>query len=127
MRAHPLFLALVIACASGAPAVAQTAPGADTSSPATPATAAPETLSDKALAAESGQGVTNTVLSDQQLSATNSGNSVVASVMHTGDVAFSNSALTGFAGVGNFVVNTGNNSNLQGTISVNIVTNAPPL
>ena len=57
--------------------------------------------------------------------ATTSGNSVIATTMHTGDVAFSTSALSGFAGVGNFVINTGNNSNLQGTINVSIVTNAP--
>ena len=123
MRGHPAFLALVIACASGAPVLAQTAPAAVGVAPA----AAPEPLSDKALGAESGQGVTNTVMSEQQLAATTSGNSVAAGVMRNGDVAFSTSALTGFTGVGNFVINTGNNSNLQGTISVNIVTTAPPL
>jgi hypothetical protein len=123
MRLHTAFLALIIACSSGAPALAQTVAAA--TAPA--ATSTPEPLSDKALGDENGQGVTNTVLSDQQLSATNSGNSVTASVLRNGDVAFSTSALTGFTGVGNFVINTGNNSNLQGTISVNIVTNAPPL
>jgi hypothetical protein len=123
MRVHPAFLALVIACSFGAPALAQTAPGA--AAPAT--TPTPEPLSERALSAESGQGVTNTVMSDQQLSAANSGNSLTANMLRNGDVAFSTSALTGFTGVGNFVINTGNNSNLQGTISVNIVTNAPPL
>jgi hypothetical protein len=123
MRLLPIALALSVACASGAPVLAQTAAGAV----APVATPAPKPLSEAALGAESGQGVTSTVMSEQQLSATNSGNSIVANVMRNGDVSFSTSALTGFTGVGNFVINTGNNSNLQGSISVNIVTTAPPL
>jgi hypothetical protein len=126
MRFQPVFLALVIGCAASGPVLAQAAAPPAVAPVTPPPAPAPEPLSDKALSAENGRGA-NTVMSDQQLSATNSGNSVVASVMHTGDVAFSTSALTGFTGVGNFVVNTGNNSNLQGTISVNIVTNTPPL
>jgi hypothetical protein len=72
-----------------------------------------------------GQGLAVEVLSDQQLSATSSGNSVIANTVRSGDITFSGSALSGFSGVGNFVVNTGNNNNLQGAISVNIVTAAP--
>ncbi|HEX5380489.1 MAG TPA: hypothetical protein VFW47_18055 [Phenylobacterium sp.] len=124
-------MALVVACASGPPAFAQSAP-ADAAAADTAAVAAvlsspsgPSLLSDQSMEAESAQGVVASALSDQQLSAANSGNSVTAATMRTGDVAFSTSALTGFTGVGNFVINTGNNSNLQGTISVNIVTSGP--
>lgn len=124
MRKLPAIMALIIVSSAGAPAFAQTAPleSEAASSPATP-----EVMSIEALESESAQGVDTTVLSEQQLNATNSGNSVIANTMHTGDVAFSTSALSGFAGVGNFVINTGNNSNLQGTINVSIVTTAPPL
>lgn len=65
-----------------------------------------------------GQGVVVEALSNQQLSASNSG-SVAADEVATGNVDFS----TGdYSGIGNFVVNTGNNNNLQGVISVNIAT-----
>lgn len=124
MRNLPAIMALIIVSSAGAPAFAQTAPVEGET--ATPPPAA-EVLSAEALESESAQGVDTTVLSEQQLNATTSGNSVIATTMHTGDVAFSTSALSGFAGVGNFVINTGNNSNLQGTINVSIVTNAPPL
>ena len=124
MRNLPAIMALIIVSSAGAPALAQTAPA---ESPAASPPPSSEPLSLDALAAERAEGVDNTVLSEQQLNATTSGNSVVAGTMHTGDVAFSTSALTGFTGVGNFVINTGNNSNLQGTINVSIVTTAPPL
>lgn len=124
MRKLPAIMALIIVSSAGAPAFAQTAP-ADIETAAPPPAA--ETLSTEALESERATGVDTTVLSEQQLNATTSGNSVIATTMHTGDVAFSTSALSGFAGVGNFVINTGNNSNLQGTINVSIVTNAPPL
>ena len=65
-----------------------------------------------------GQGVVVEALSNQQLSASNSG-SIAADQVATGNVDFS----TGdYSGIGNFVVNTGNNNNLQGVISVNIAT-----
>ena len=124
MRNLPAIMALIIVSSAGAPAFAQTAP---TQGETAALPIAPEVLSTQALESESAQGVDTTVLSEQQLNATTSGNSVIATTMHTGDVAFSSSALSGFAGVGNFVINTGNNSNLQGTINVSIVTNAPPL
>ena len=124
MRKLPAIMALIIVSSAGAPALAQTAP-LDLEAASPPA--APEVMSTEALESESAQGVDTTVLSEQQLNATNSGNSVIANSLHTGDVAFSTSALSGFAGVGNFVINTGNNSNLQGTINVSIVTTGPPL
>lgn len=60
-------------------------------------------------------------LSEQDLTATNTGNTVIADTLRNGDIAFTSGALNGFAGVGNFVVNTGNNNNLQGAISINII------
>lgn len=131
MRMFSAILALAISAA--APAVAQTVPDTANETPLVPVEAVasqphiePQALSIEMLAAENGQGVSNTVMSDQQLSATSSGNSLTAGTsIHTGDVSFSTTALNGFSGVGNFVVNTGNNSNLQGTINVNIVTNGP--
>ena len=69
-----------------------------------------------------GQGVVVEALSNQQLSASNSG-SIAADQVATGNVDFS----TGdYSGIGNFVVNTGNNNNLQGVISVNIATLGGP-
>lgn len=56
----------------------------------------------------------------QTLSASNSGNSIGGDLL-TGDVTFSDGALDNFNGVGNVVINTGANSNLQGSILVTIV------
>ena len=61
------------------------------------------------------------VFSSQQLTATNSGNSITADTVKSGDIALSDSAFSGFNGVGNFVFNTGANNNLQGVVSVNVV------
>lgn len=126
MRSPPGILALALSCALALPAFAQTGAGQDLAADATaPVPLSPVPLSLDVLADASAQGVDATVLSDQQLSATSSGNSLVAAVLTTGDISFSTDALTGFAGVGNFVINTGANSSLQGTISVNIITTAP--
>lgn len=69
-----------------------------------------------------GEGVVVEALSNQQLTASNSG-SVDADQVVTGNVDFSTGA---YSGIGNFVVNTGNNNNLQGVISVNIATAGGP-
>jgi hypothetical protein len=130
MRIISAIFALAIS-AYAAPALSQTAPEAipDTAAvltaPTDPVGAdfEPQPMTVDMLAAESGQGVSNTVLTEQQLNATSSGNSVIAGgAIQTGDIAFSSAALNGFAGIGNFVVNTGNNSTLQGSINVSIVT-----
>lgn len=89
-----------------------------------PLPAAPPTedaLSPDQLADVSGLGVENTLLSEQQLNAASSGNSITANTVRSGDISMAG-ALTNFTGVGNFVVNTGNNNTLQGAISVNIIT-----
>lgn len=69
-----------------------------------------------------GEGVVVEALSNQQLTASNAG-SVDADQVVTGNVDFSTGA---YSGIGNFVVNTGNNNNLQGVISVNIATLGGP-
>jgi hypothetical protein len=71
------------------------------------------------------QGVIVVVASDQLLKATNSGNSVTANTVGSGAITFAGGAFAGYNGVGNFVMNTGHNNNLQGAITINIVTTGP--
>ncbi len=73
------------------------------------------------LDAVSGRGVTATALSTQDLTAVNSGNTVRADVVGSGPISLQGNALGGFSGVGNFVMNTGHNNNLQSSLSVTIV------
>ncbi|HYD88427.1 MAG TPA: hypothetical protein VEA80_13205 [Vitreimonas sp.] len=56
--------------------------------------------------------------SSQTLTATNSGNTVTGQTIGSGDIVFNSDAMSGFDGIGNFVLNTGHNNNLQGSISV---------
>ena len=105
------------------PAFAQEAPGAP--APAvTPAILDPTPLAPDELDEISAEGAITNVVTTQDLNATNSGNTITAGTVQNGDINFSGNALTGFSGVGNFVTNTGNNNNLQGSISVTI-TGAP--
>lgn len=71
------------------------------------------------------EGVNVIVASDQLLKATNSGNSVTANTVGSGAIAIGANAFAGYNGVGNFVMNTGHNNNLQGAITINIVTTSP--
>ena len=50
---------------------------------------------------------------------------VNANTVTTGGMRIDANAFSGFNGVGNFVMNSGNNNNLQGAITINIVTTAP--
>ncbi len=105
------------------PALAQEAPV--TAPPAVmPETAEPAPLASDELGEINAEGSITNVITNQDLNATNSGNTITAGTVQNGDINFSGNALTGFSGVGNFVTNTGNNNNLQGSISV-IVTGAP--
>ncbi len=61
------------------------------------------------------------VVTNQNVSALNTGNAVNAANVTSGMISFAGSALSGYNGIGNFVMNTGNNNNLQGSLSVNIV------
>jgi len=67
------------------------------------------------------QGSTSIILSDQDLTAINRGNSITANTVITGAITLGPGAFEGFAGVGNFVINSGNNNNLQGALTINII------
>jgi hypothetical protein len=85
----------------------------------------PEALSASDLADLSGgASPTGVAITKQSLTAVNSGNSLNADSITTGDVMIGAGAFNGFNGVGNFVFNTGNNNNVQGSLSVTIVTPA---
>ena len=95
----------------------------------TPAAAAPSTVETLDLAdlhdLNGRQGVVVVVASDQLLKATNSGNSVTANTVGSGGITFAGGAFAGYNGIGNFVMNTGHNNNLQGAITINLVTTGP--
>jgi len=86
----------------------------------------PAALSNAELSKMSGgASSTGVAVTSQTLSATNSQNSVSANSVITGNVTLQSGTFNGFNGVGNFVFNTGNNNNVQGSLSVTIIT--PPL
>ena len=61
------------------------------------------------------------VLTNQSQTATNGNNTVSAGGnVSSGNVNLGQNAFQGFAGIGNFVVNTGHNNNLLGNLSVAI-------
>jgi len=68
-----------------------------------------------------GEGVAPAVLTVQNLTAINSGNTVSGVVVSSGQINIDSSAFSNFNGVGNFVLNTGHNNNLQSSLSVSIV------
>jgi hypothetical protein len=65
------------------------------------------------------------VISDQTLTAINSGNTLTASTIGSGDINLGQGAFSGFAGLGNFAINTGHNNNLQSSVSISINITAP--
>jgi hypothetical protein len=71
-----------------------------------------------------GASPTGIAVTTQNLSASNSDNSLDASSIVTGNINVPASAFNGYNGVGNFVFNTGNNNNVQGSLSITIVTPA---
>ena len=122
-----LFALAACALADGA-ALAQTAPARTDpapaiSSPALARSAAP--VSDAELQGLSGgQAV---AINEQQLKAMSTDNSVNAiGNVTNGPVNLSAGAFSGFSGLGNFVINTGNNNTLQGSMSVNITMTPAP-
>jgi hypothetical protein len=58
-------------------------------------------------------------MTTQTLSALTNGQ-ITAGTVQSGGINFSQNALQGFAGIGNFVLNTGNNNVLQGAISLTV-------
>lgn len=68
-----------------------------------------------------GTGVDIVMITDQTLTATNTGNTVTGDVVGSGQVNLGSGAFSGYSGLGNFVINTGHNNNLQSTMSVSVV------
>ncbi len=66
----------------------------------------------------------NEATTEQNLEATVTDNSISANTVTSGAVNFGSNALN-FNGIGNFVVNTGNNNVLQGSLSVTVINGAP--
>ena len=118
-----LFGAASAVHAQDRPADAAPAP---TPAPAVPAvvlaTGEPVAMAPEELGALNGrQGSTSTILSDQDLTAVNRGNTVNANTVGSGQIVLGSGAFDGFAGVGNFVINSGHNNNLQGALTINII------
>jgi hypothetical protein len=73
-----------------------------------------------------GTGVDILMITDQTLTAVNHGNTVIGDTVGSGDVNLGANAFSGYSGLGNFVINTGHNNNLQSTMSVSVVLAPPP-
>ena len=86
-----------------------------------PAPAAQELSASELNELRGGQAVAVNTANVTTFSAENAGNSVNGETVTTGALSISPDAFSGFDGVGNFVMNTGNNNNLQGSISITVV------
>jgi hypothetical protein len=99
--------------------------------PVTPAAEEPDAdpaLSEPAIAqdeladlAGQGDGSPIAVLTEQSLTALNSGNAVIGANVGSGSISIDANAFSGFDGIGNFVINSGHNNTLQSSLSVSIV------
>ena len=84
-------------------------------------------MSDDELSAVSGgSGDQILTVTTQTVNADSNGNSINAGTVNTGQVSINANALSGFNGIGNFVINTGNNNVVQGTLSVTVVSPGVP-
>ncbi|MGQ0532382.1 MAG: hypothetical protein ACT4OF_06795 [Caulobacteraceae bacterium] len=117
----------ILIAAALASAGAASAEEAALSAPRNPASAEEtELLSLEDMDALSGgTGVEVVIDTGQVLTATNTGNTVAGDVVSSGQVNIGSGAFAGYEGVGNFVINTGHNNNLQSSMNVTIVL-APP-
>lgn len=68
-----------------------------------------------------GTGVDIVMITDQTLTAINTGNTVTGETVGSGQVNLGAGAFSGYSGLGNFVINTGHNNNLQSSMSVSVV------
>jgi hypothetical protein len=118
--AKPLLL-LGITLLTNSAFAAETAMADRTQLSALPAPISSEELSTMS----GGASPTGLAVTTQTLSALNANNSVSADTVVTGQVSLQPGTFSGFNGIGNFVFNTGNNNNVQGTLSVTILT--PPM
>jgi hypothetical protein len=111
------FLALAVSAIAAAGQAAP--PPSPAAQPAQPRLAAEPVNEDDLQALSGGQAMN---VNEQQLKAMTSDNSVNAlGSVNNGSVTVSPGAFAGYAGLGNFVINTGNNNSLQGTMNVNIM------
>lgn len=72
-----------------------------------------------------GTGVEVVIDTGQVLTATNTGNSVTGDTVGSGQVNIGSGAFSGYDGIGNFVINTGHNNNLQSSMNVSVVLTPP--
>lgn len=68
-----------------------------------------------------GTGADVLVITEQTLNAVNHGNNVIGETIVSGDVSLATNAFSGYSGLGNFIINTGHNNNLQSSMNVSIV------
>lgn len=80
-----------------------------------------ELLSNEDLAQDTGRGGVAVSLTEQDLTAVNTGNQINADNVGSGAINMSDAALAGFNGIGNFTFNTGHNNNLQSSLSVTVI------
>jgi len=72
-----------------------------------------------------GTGVEVVIDTGQVLTATNTGNTVTGDTVGSGQVTLGSGAFSGYDGIGNFVINTGHNNNLQSSMNVSVVLTPP--
>lgn len=72
-----------------------------------------------------GTGIEVVIDTGQVLTATNTGNSVTGDTVNSGQVNLGSGAFSGYDGIGNFVINTGHNNNLQSSMNVSVVLTPP--
>lgn len=105
-----------------APVLATALPAPAPVSAAGPAATEEATIEAEYLAELAGQGDGNYgVITDQTLTALNSGNAVIGANIGSGMISIDQNAFSGFDGIGNFVINSGHNNTLQSSLSVSII------
>jgi hypothetical protein len=110
---------LALAASAIAAAGHATSPPSPAAEPTSSHYAAKPISEDDLQALSGGQAVN---INEQQLKSITSDNSVNAlGSVNNGPVTVSPGAFSGYSGLGNFVINTGNNNTLQGSMSVNIM------
>ena len=99
---------------------------AEVSSPAKPTTSSKKMSVSELGGTRAGDDRTDVfVVTEQSLAALNSNNSVTGETVGSGAINLSANAFDGYNGIGNFVLNTGHNNNLQGSLSVQVVITPP--
>ncbi|MGD9968669.1 MAG: hypothetical protein AB7T59_19280 [Hyphomonadaceae bacterium] len=125
MKSVTQFRGILVAAVLASPSMASAQDALDAANPAAPA-GETELLSTEDMAAlAGGSGVEIVVDTDQVLTAVNTGNTVSGDVVDSGQVNIGSGAFAGYEGVGNFVINTGHNNNLQSSMNVTIVLTPP--